>query len=111
MLRHRTSSRRTSTPGVRRIRAHQLTQSGHDGSDQNDFRCIRVRGYLSDHFVRTGLVIVARGHWPVVLGSAESWSAAAVVVSFLAVAGPWLVVVSVSGSVLGFLPVALASVV
>ena len=117
MLLHRTNSRRMSTRGVRRIRAHQLPQSEHDGSGQNDSRCIRVRGCLSDHFVRTAHVIAARGQWPVVLGaadsfpgSAESWSAA-VVVSFLAVAGPWFVVaVSVSaGSVLGSSLAALAS--
>src|ERR1019366_1419680 len=113
MLLHRTNSRRKSTPGVRCIRAHHLPQSGNDGYDQNDFRCIRVRTYLSDHFVRTGFVIVAHGQWLAVVGaagSAESWSAVAVV-SFLAVAGPWLVAVPVSaGSVLGASPVALASV-
>src|ERR1035437_3683842 len=119
MLLHRTNSRRKSTPGVRCIRAHHLPQSGHDGYDQNDFRCIRVRTYLSDHFARTGFVIVAHVPWLAVVGaaaadsfpgSAESWSAVAVV-SFLAVADPWLVAVPVSaGSVLGSSPAALASV-
>lgn len=61
MLLHRTNSRRKSIPGVRYSRAHHLPQSVHDGWDQNDFRCIRVRTYLSDHFVRIGLVIVAHG--------------------------------------------------
>ena len=113
MLLHRTNSRRKSTLGVRCIRAHQLPQIGNDGYDQNDFRCIRVRTYLSDHFARTGLVIVAHGQRPAVVGaagSAESWFAVAVV-SFLAVAGPWTVAVPVSaGSALGASPVALASV-
>ncbi len=65
--------------------------------------------------MRTGLVIVAHGHWLAVVadpfpGSAESWSAVADV-SSLAVAGPWLLAVPVSaGSVLGSSPVALASV-
>src|SRR5580704_17621294 len=72
MLLHRTNSRRMSTRGVRRIRAHQLPQSEHDGSGQNDSRCIRVRGCLSDHFVRTAHVIAARGQWPVVLAAADS---------------------------------------
>src|SRR5580700_5380046 len=99
MLLHKTNSRRKSTRGVRRIRAHRFPQSGRDGWDQNDFRYIRVRTYLSDHFVRIGVVIVALGPWLVVgaadfsLRSAESWPA---VVLFLAVAGSWPVAVCVS---------------
>ena len=72
MLLHRTNSRRKSTPGVRGSSAHRVPQNGNNGYDQNDFRCIRVRTYLSDHFVRTDLVIVAHGHWLVVGGAADS---------------------------------------
>src|ERR1700733_2659985 len=110
MLLHRTNSRRKSTPDVRCSSAPRFPQSGHDGWDQNDFRCIRVRTYLSDHFVRIGLVIVAHGHCAAVAGAAESWPVADVV-SPAAVVGLWLVAVYVSaGFVLGSSPVALASV-
>jgi len=72
MLLHRTNSRRKSTPGVRGSSAHHFPRSGHDGWDQSDFRCIRVRTDLSDHFVRTGLMIVAYTHWLAVVGAADS---------------------------------------
>src|SRR5580700_11432673 len=112
MLLHKTNSRRKSTRGVRRIRAHRFPQSGRDGWDQNDFRYIRARTYLSDHFVRIGVVIVALGPWLVAdlsLRSAESWPAVAVVL-FLAVAGSWPDVYVSAGSLLGSSLVALASV-
>ena len=70
MILHRTNSRRRSIPGVRCCSAHHLPQSGHDGLDQNDFRYIRVRSYLSDRSVRTAPVIVALGLW-LVVGAAD----------------------------------------
>ena len=71
---HRTNSRGRSTPGVRGSSAHRFLQNGNNDWDQNDFRCIRVRIYLSAHFARTrGLVIVARGHW-LVVGDAPGFS-------------------------------------
>src|SRR5580698_4955162 len=105
MLLHRTNSRRKSTPGARWRSAHHSIQSGHDDWDQNDFRCIHVPPYLSDHFVRTFPVMVALGRWLAVgaadpsLRFAESLPAA--------VAGLWLVA---ARFVLGSSPVAPASV-